>query len=134
MDEVKIVESIKLQVFSNPSKTGSPNRTLPPPPGLCPDFESWPNSYILERALYKHLHLQRLSTFGHSIFLLNKLSFFILRGPTHSPLELPLQVLVKGLSEARIQVSYVIHHIKLILAIESSSSALITLGALVLDG
>jgi hypothetical protein len=38
------------------------------------------------------------------------------------------------LSEARIRVPYVIHHLKLILVIESSSSMLITLGALLLDG
>jgi hypothetical protein len=37
------------------------------------------------------------------------------------------------LSEARIQVSYVIHLLKLFLAVESSSSMFITLGAVLLD-
>jgi hypothetical protein len=38
------------------------------------------------------------------------------------------------LSEAKIQVSCVIHLLKLVLAVESLSSTLITLGALLLDG
>jgi hypothetical protein len=39
MDEVKIVESSKLQVFSNPSKTETPSRTLSGPTWVSPEFK-----------------------------------------------------------------------------------------------
>jgi hypothetical protein len=36
MDEVKIIKLSKLQVFSNPSKIETPNRTLSSSAGYCP--------------------------------------------------------------------------------------------------
>jgi hypothetical protein len=155
LDGVKIVVSRKLQVFSNPSKTKIPSRTSSgptrvspefknpsqkPPPGLCPtppDIFRILNLSPMTRFLGE-LYIYPSISNGSPLlvtpfFLLNKLTFFILRGQTHSLLELPFQVLVYGLSEARIRVSCVIHYLKLILDVESSSSALITLGAFLLD-
>jgi hypothetical protein len=58
----------------------------------CPEFESWPNGKILERALYILIHLQRLSSLDFRFLLLKELISFILRASTHSPLELPFKV------------------------------------------
>jgi hypothetical protein len=39
MDEVKIVKSSKLQVFSNPSKSETPSRTLSGPTRVSLEFK-----------------------------------------------------------------------------------------------
>jgi hypothetical protein len=121
MDEVKIVESSKLQVFSNPSKIETLSRTLSGPTRVSLEFKipqqkplarHFPAQADIVRLLLNFVRILNLgptarflrdtcintstyiSPLGYSIFLLNKLIFFILRGQTRSPLELPFQVLV----------------------------------------
>jgi hypothetical protein len=78
--------------------------TISGPTGQCPDFEYWPNGYILERALYIPIQLQWLFSLDFQILLLKEFIPSILRAFSRSPLELSFNVHCSGLSEARIQV------------------------------
>jgi hypothetical protein len=89
------------------------------------------------RELYKYPYSSNGSlslSLGHSNLLLLKLIPFISKGQKHSILELPLQVLDLGIEGVNIQALYVNLIFKLVLALESSSYMLVTLGALLLAG
>jgi hypothetical protein len=110
MDEVKITKS---NLFHT-SKTEISSRTLSDPTRQwltllevcpssnisshkpltrqCPYFKSWPNGYILERALYIPIQLQWLFSIGFQILLLKEFISSILRAFSHSLLELPFKV------------------------------------------